>query len=225
MSKSVSKSALACLLAFLLPMQLLAKDSTAAMVYASGAAWVNGTEVPKSAALFAGDMLQTRPEATANINASGSSIMVLSDSLVKYQGPSVEVEHGAVRISTSNGLAAQAGEVTVKPSGSGWAEFQVTDVDGRMQIVANKGDLTIQDQQGNTTLSQGQQTTRDDTTSPEKKKKKKRGAGAQPAAGGGILSTNGAIYAGAAVVTGVTIWVLLQHGEPMSPSCPTNPCN
>src|SRR5215471_277561 len=123
MSKSVSKSALACLLAFLLPMQLLAKDSTAAMVYASGAAWVNGTEVPKSAALFAGDMLQTRPEATANINASGSSIMVLSDSLVKYQGPSVEVEHGAVRILISTGPGATAGGVRGKPWGWGWPEY------------------------------------------------------------------------------------------------------
>jgi len=169
--------------------------------------------------------VQTKADSSASINAAGSSVMVLSDSLVKFQGPTVEIEHGAVRVATSNGLATQAGEVTVKPAGNTWTEFQVTDVNGQVQIAANKGDLTIQDQQGTTTLSQGQQTTKDDTSQPEKKKHKKRGAGAATAAGGGILSSTAAIYTGAAIVGAVTIWVILQGDEPTSPVCPTNPCN
>ena len=225
MSDSTFRTALICVLAILVPMQLLAADSASAMLYTSGPAWLNGTEVPKSVAVFAGDLVQTKADSSANINAAGSSVMVLGDSLVKFQGPTVEIEHGAVRVATSSGLATQAGEVTVKPAGNTWTEFQVTDVDGRVQIAANKGDLTIQDQQGTTTLSQGQQTTKDDTSQPEKKKHKKRGAGAATAAGGGILSSSGAIYTGAAIVGGVTIWVLLQHDEPLSPACPTNPCN
>jgi hypothetical protein len=206
-------------------MQLLAADSASAMLYTSGPAWLNGTEVPRSAAVFAGDLVQTKADSSASINAAGSSVMVLSDSLVKFQGPTVEIEHGAVRVATSNGLATQAGEVTVKPAGNTWTEFQVTDVDGQVQIAASKGDLTIQDQQGTTTLSQGQQTTKDDTSQPEKKKHKKRGAGAATAAGGGILSSTAAIYTGAAIVGAVTIWVILQGDEPTSPVCPTNPCN
>jgi hypothetical protein len=206
-------------------MQLLAADSASAMLYTSGPAWLNGTEVPRSAAVFAGDLVQTKADSSASINAAGSSVMVLSDSLVKFQGPTVEIEHGAVRVATSNGLATQAGEVTVKPAGNTWTEFQVTDVNGQVQIAANKGDLTIQDQQGTTTLSQGQQTTKDDTSQPEKKKHKKRGAGAATAAGGGILSSTAAIYTGAAIVGAVTIWVILQGDEPTSPVCPTNPCN
>lgn len=225
MSHSTFRTALICVLALLVPMQLLAADSASAMLYTSGSAWLNGAEVPKSAAVFAGDLVQTRADSSANINAAGSSVMVLSDSLVKFQGPTVEVEHGAVRVATSSGLAAQAGEVTVKPAGNTWTEFQVTDVDGQVQIAANKGDLTIQDQQGTTTLSQGQQTTKDDTSQPEKKKHRRRGAGAATAAGGGILSSNAAIYTGVAIVGGVTLWVLLQHDEPLSPACPTNPCN
>lgn len=225
MSHSTLRSALVCVLAILVPMQLLAADSASAMLYTSGPAWLNGTEVPKSAAVFAGDLVQTKADSSASINAAGSSVMVLSDSLVKFQGPTVELEHGAVRVATSNGLATQAGEVTVKPAGNTWTEFQVTDVDGQVQIAANKGDLTIQDQQGTTTLSQGQQTTKDDTSEPEKKKRKRRGAGAATAAGGGILSSSAAVYTGAAVIGAVTIWVLLQHDEPVSPVCPTNPCN
>jgi ferric-dicitrate binding protein FerR (iron transport regulator) len=212
-------------LAMLLPGQLLAADSASAMLYSNGTAWVNGSTVPKSAAVFAGDMVQTRRDSTANLSANGTSVMVLADSIVKFQGPAVEIEHGAVRVSTAQGLATHAGEVTVKPAGNSWTEFQVTDVDGQVKIVATKGDVTVQDQQGTTTVQQGQQTTRDDTSNPEKKKKKKRsGAGAATAAGGGILSSSTAIYTGIAIVGGITTWVLLQNDEPLSPACPNNTC-
>ncbi len=225
MSQTALRSALSIVLAMLLPGQLLAADSASAMLYANGTAWVNGSSVPKSAAVFAGDMVQTRPDSTAHLSASGSSVMVLADSLVKFQGPAVEIEHGAVRVSTAQGLATRAGEVTVKPAGNSWTEFQVTDVDGQVQIVATKGDVTVQDQQGTTTVQEGQQTTRDDTSNPEKKKKKKRrGAGAATAAGGGILSSSVAIYTGIAIVGGITTWVLLQHDDPLSPACPNNTC-
>jgi len=225
MSQTAFRSALSIVLALLLPGQLLATDSASAMLYANGAAWVNGSSVPKSAAVFAGDMVQTRPDSTANITARGSSVMVLADSLVKFQGPGVEIEHGSVRVSTARGLETHAGEVTVKPAGNSWTEFQVTDVDGTVRIVASKGDVTVQDQQGTTTVQEGQQTTRDDTSNPEqKRKRKKRGAGAATAAGGGILSSSTAIYTGIAIVGGITTWVLLQNDDPLSPACPNNTC-
>jgi ferric-dicitrate binding protein FerR (iron transport regulator) len=214
------------LLAILFPAQvMLAGETASAILYTTGAAWLNGSEVPKSAAVFTGDMLQTRPDSTARIQANGSSVMVLADSLVKFEGPAVELEHGAVRVTTSRGLAARAGDVTVKPASNSWTEFQVTDVDGRMQIAANKGDLTVQDDQGTTTVTQGQQTTRDDTSDTGKKKKKRRhGTGAAPAAGGGIMSSPYAVYGGLGVVGGVGLWVWLQSEPPVSPACPSNSC-
>jgi ferric-dicitrate binding protein FerR (iron transport regulator) len=216
-----------CLLAILFPAQtMLAGETASAMLYTNGAAWLNGSAVPKSAAVFLGDMLQTQPDSTARIQANGSSVLVLADSLVKYDGPAVEIEHGAVRVTTSRGMAARAGDVTVKPVGNSWTEFQVADVDGRMEIAANKGDVTVQDDKGTTTtVTQGQQTTRDDTTDPEKKKKRRRrSAGAAPAAGGGVMSSTAAIYTGLGAVAGVGIWLVLQSPQPVSPSCPTNPC-
>jgi hypothetical protein len=226
MSQSRFRSAVCCLLAILFPAQVMLGGETAsAMLYTNGAAWLNGSEVPKSAAVFAGDMLQTRPDSTARIQANGSSVMVLADSLVKFEGPAVELEHGAVRVTTSRGLAARAGDVTVKPASDSWTEFQVTDVDGRMQIAANKGDLTVQDDKGTTTVTQGQQTTRDDTSDTEKKKKKRRhGSGAAPAAGGGIMSSPYVVYSGLGIAGGVGLWVWLQSEPPASPACPTNPC-
>ena len=143
MSESALRSVVCCALAILFPAQtMLAGETASAMLYTNGAAWLNGSEAPKSAAVFTGDMLQTRFDSTANIQANGSNVMVLADSLVKFEGPAVELEHGAVRVTTSRGLEARAGDVTVKPAGNSWTEFQVTDVDGRVQIAANKGDLT-----------------------------------------------------------------------------------
>ena len=139
---------------------MLAGETASAMLYTNGAAWLNGSEVPKSAAVFTGDLLQTKPNSTASIQANGSNVMVLSDTLVKFEGPAVELEHGAVRVTTSRGLATRAGDVTVKPASDSWTEFQVTDVNGQVQIAANKGDLTVQDDKGTTTVTQGQQTTR-----------------------------------------------------------------
>jgi len=222
MSQSAFRSAVCCLLAILFPAQvMLAGETASAMLYTNGTAWLNGSEVPKSAAVFSGDMLQTRSDSAASIQSIGSNVMVKADSLVKFEGLAVELEHGAVRVTTSRGLATRAGDVTVKPAANTWTEFQVTDVDGRVQIAANKGDLTVQDDKGTTTVTQGQQTTRDDTADQEKKKKRRRkGSGAAPAAGGGIMSSPAVVYGGIAAVAGFGIWNLLQTETPISPAVP-----
>lgn len=217
-----------CLLAMAFPAEIMAGESASAMLYTSGSAWVNGANAPKTAAMFSGDMLQTRADSAASIQSKGSNVMVLADSLVKYEGPAVEIEHGGVRVTTSTGMAARAGDVTIKPASASWTEFQVVDVDGRVQIAANKGDVTVQDGQGTTTVTQGQQTTVADTpanTSDSEKKKRRRHSGPATAARGGFMSSPWAVYAGAGAVAGVGIWVWLQNEPPMSASCPSNPCN
>ena len=225
MSGSAWHGVVCGLLAVLVPAQLMGGELAAAMLYTNGPAWVNGSEVPKSGALFTGDLLQTRADATANIQAAGTNVMVMADSLVKIRERAVELKHGSVRVTTARGLAAQAGEVTVKPVSDAWTEFQVTDVDGRVQIAAAKGDVTVQDEKGTTTVSQGQQTTRDDTSDVEKKKKRRRAGGAAaPGAVGGLLNSNAAVYGGVALAAGAGIWLLLQEETPLSGKCLTVNC-
>jgi hypothetical protein len=214
----------------LFPGSLFAADSNAAMLYTNGAAWVNGVHVPRSSsAIFSGDLLQTRSDSVANINESGSAITVLSDSLVQFQGVSVDIEHGGVTVSTSKEIAATAGDVKVMPASNAWTEFNVTDIDGTVRIFARKGSLTIDDGKNVVTLAQGQDTTRpeitdnpdnDKTKDTKKKKDRKRMAGAVPAAGGGILSSPYAIGIGAGAIAGVTTWVLIKNDNPASPTVP-----
>jgi hypothetical protein len=230
MGMSAFRKMVSCVLLLAFPGSMLAADSGAAMLYTHGAAWLNGAHVPTSSAIFTGDLVQTRSDSAANINAPGSSVTVLGDSLVQFEGASLKVEHGGVSVATSKGVATTAGVVRVAPASNAWTEFNVTDTDGTVKIAALKGDLSVTDDSGTVTLAQGQQTTRDDQSSDQsstdndnnkdKKKNKKRADGAAPAAGGGILNSPVAIGIGVAAVVGVTAWVLVQSSNPVSPSQP-----
>ncbi|MFZ0761990.1 MAG: hypothetical protein WAM69_18740 [Candidatus Sulfotelmatobacter sp.] len=212
-----------CVLLLIVPVSLFAADSGAAMLYADGAAWLNGSHVPQSSAIFAGDLVQTRSDSAANIDAPGSSITVLGDSLVQFEGASLKVEHGSVSVSTSKGVATTVGNVRVAPLSRVWTKFDVTDVDGTVRIAARQGDLIVADDRGTVTLAQGQETTRDEQSGQsesQKKNKRRPLGGAAPAAAGGGLNSPIAVGAGAAVIVGVTTWVLLQGNNPVSPSQP-----
>src|SRR5580700_6820099 len=135
-----------CVLLLVVPGSLMAADSGAAMLYADGAAWLNGSHVPNSSAIFSGDLVQTRSDSAANIHAPGSSVTILGDSLVEFEGASLKVEHGGVSVSTSKGLATTAGAVSVAPASiASWTEFNVIDTDGTVRIAARKGDLSVTD--------------------------------------------------------------------------------
>ncbi len=219
MRMSRFRELLSGVLVWIVPVSLFAADTKAAMLYTNGTTWLNGSNVPKSSAIFRGDLVQTKADSVASINAPGASVIILSDSLVKYEGSALQVEHGGVTVSTSGNMTARAGEVTVAPASNAWTEFEVMDVDGAVQIAARKGDLTVSDQSGTATLSQGQQTSRDESEET-KKKKKRRGGGAVPGAAGGLLDSPVAIGIGAAAVGGLVTWVLLQGDEPASPAKP-----
>jgi hypothetical protein len=198
------------------------------MLYINGSAWVNGAHVPRpSSAIFSGDLLQTRRDSVANINEPGSSITVMSDSLVQFEISALKIEHGGVTISTSKGVATSVGDVKVSPASNSWTEFNVTDVDGTVRIAARKGDLTIFDGSQTTTLQQGQETTRDetnpDTQSKDKsgkKKNKNAQEGAVAGATGGWLNAPYAVAGGALAVGAITTWVLIKNDNPASPAKP-----
>ena len=225
MRKSAFRGLVSCVLMVVFPGSLFAADSNAAMLYTNGAAWINGTHVPRnSSAIFYGDLLQTRSDSVAKISEAGSSITVLADSLVTFEGASLDIDHGGVSVSTSKSVSTTAGDVKVTPASNSWTEFNVTDLDGKVRISAKKGDLNVNDGKETVLLAQGQETTRDDSANDEqdgkKRKRRKQQSGAIPAAGGGLLNSPWAVGAGGAAVIGVTTWVLLQSSNPASPAKP-----
>lgn len=212
---------LACwMMTAVVPVSLWAADSSPAMLYAKGTAWINGAAVPRTSAIFPGDLVQTQSDSVASINASGSNVVVLADSLIKYEGAGVALEHGSLRVATSKGLSMHSGEITVVPASTGWTEFEMKQMpDDTVQITAQKGDVNVSDGSNTSTLAQGQQTTVDNSAE-KKKKKRRKGGGAVPASGGAILDSPVVVYGGAAAVGGLLTWVLLQDSNPVSQAKP-----
>lgn len=218
------RSIVSIVLALLVPAQLMAQDAAGGMVYSNGTAWVNGTEVPKSVAMFPGDVLQTKEDSSANLSTNGSAMMISSNSLVKYEGTAVNVDRGAVRVTTGNGFAAHVCEVKARPAENTQTQYQFTHVNHRVEVVATKGDVIVEDHNDSKKISEGQQVSREDGCEPVAKRNMKRRPGAATAAGGGILSSSVAIYTGIGIVGGITTWVLLQGDNPLSPACPDPSC-
>jgi hypothetical protein len=213
---------LSCIMAVIFPAALFAAEpNPGAMLYARGETMLNGSSVPRSSALFSGDLVETRADSVANISATGSTVLVLNDSLIQYEGNTVKLEHGGVTISTSKSLATRVGTVNVSPAAGVLTEFEVRDVDGTVRIAARKGDLSISDDSGTTLLAQGQETTRDEPEAQKDKKRKRRVVpGAVPSAAGGALDSPWAIGIGGGAIIGVTAWVLTKGDEPASPAKP-----
>jgi hypothetical protein len=223
MHKPVFCKLVSCALLFLFPTSMFAADSNAAMLYSNGGARVNGADVRHSSSLiFSGDLLQTQSDSAANINAPGSSIIVLPDTVVQFEGSSVRIAHGGIAVSTSRGVATTAGDVKVTPTSKSWTQFDVIDADGTVRIAARKGDVAVSDSKGTVTLAQGQETTRDESSAPsnKEKKKKKSDGGAAESASGAILNTTTLAVGGAAAVASLVTWALVRSGNPVSPSRP-----
>jgi len=220
-------------LTLLVPVQLLGQESASGMVYANGSATVNGTEIPKSVAVFPGDMLETKPDASATIGTNGSSVMVFSDSRVKYDGSSVGVDRGSVRVNTSSGFEAYACEVKARPVENTATQYQFTHNDGHVTVIATKGDVYVEDRHGSKTdqgsqtgkdsnrVKEGEQTTRDDGC--EVAAKSPRHAPSAPSS----IGNPKILYPTIGITGGVITWILLRGGhdhEPISPACPTQGC-
>ena len=188
----------------LTPASLLATDS-GAMLHGQGQVWLNGKLLPRSSAVFSGDLIQTQPDSVATVDASGSSLIVMPNSLLKFSGTSVLLEHGVVSVGTSQGLIAQTGQVTVTPATSKWTEFELADANGAIQVVARKGQMTVDCGKNTVSLSEGEEVTPDDSG----KCRKRRRAGGAPTSARGPIFTDPYVQGGVLAGGGVLVCLLL----------------
>jgi len=195
----------------LTPASMVAADveSGAAMVYGKGTVWLNGSPLPRSSAVFPGDLIQTEPESLATLDAAGSGVIVFPDSLVKFEGNAVSLVRGSVSVATSKGMAALARGVTVTPASNTWTEFEVADTNGTVQIFANKGNVNVNCGTGSVNLSEGEQATPDQSGNCNKKKRK----GGTPVPGNGTLLTNPLVLGGAVITGGGVVCLLLCNSS------------
>src|SRR5579863_752688 len=101
MSVSGSRKLLCGAMAVLFPLSLIAADTGPAILHSNGGVWVNGAEVAASTTVFPGDFIETRRGSVANLDTEGSSVLIQAESVVKFQGDYVTLDHGSVSVGTS----------------------------------------------------------------------------------------------------------------------------
>jgi hypothetical protein len=194
-----------------------------AVLYVSGSTTVNGAAVPVSSLVFPGDTIQTKSSSQADINASSAAVTILENSSVRFESNHVSIDHGSVNIDTAKQtMAAKAGLVTVTPASLGWTAFQVSHVNGAVQIIARKGNVNFNEGKETETLLQGQSVTLDQSgsTGNSKKTNQTSEAGAPPAAHVSALDSPILIGVGTAAVGFGLGYTLSRSGPPPSPSGP-----
>src|ERR1035441_7936196 len=151
-------SVLCLLLVVVFGASLLPAQSGAPTLYANGNVKVNGQAAGDSTSIFPGDKVDVTESSSVSINRSGSSVVVSPNSSIKYDSSSVEIMRGTARVSTSKGMSAQAGQITVAPK-TGVAKFDVLKLDDKVTVASREGALTVNEGGRTITLTPGSSVT------------------------------------------------------------------
>src|SRR6516164_9465413 len=103
MRNCLATKILSIAMTLLTPAAMLMAETGNTMLYASGAATLNGTEVARSASLTPGDRIDTAGATATAVSQDGSKVTVNPYSSVKYEKSSVSVVKGSAAINTTDG--------------------------------------------------------------------------------------------------------------------------
>ena len=206
-------------LILLTPCALLAQDTGAAVIYGTGSVFLNGAQLSNSSAVTVGDVVQTRDNGVANINAPGATVVVESNTIVRFQSGGFALDRGSVSVATGKGISVFARDLKITPTSADWTEFYVTRASGSIQIMARKNNVTVNcGTNSSTTVREGQQISRDDAG--DCGLVSKHGPGAPAAAKAPILDSRWAEVGGIGAGGALLGWVLAHGDNPVSPSIP-----
>jgi len=198
-------------------------ETPVAILHTQGGVSVNGYEATDSSALFAGDLMETKPGFSATLNLEGTTIQLQEETVAKLQDGVLLLDHGSVSVGTSRSFKVRVNCITVIPVLNEWTQYDVTDLNGTVQVNARKGDVRVEmglnrekvpppQTSNNATVREGEQT--------KYRESEACGAAVRPTGAGSSLSPKWiAVGAGGA---GVLIWVLIHGGgkTPVSASQP-----
>jgi hypothetical protein len=189
----------------LTPAALLMAETSNTMLYASGNVTLNGTEVARSASVNTGDKIETAGATATAVNQDGSKVTVTPYSAIRYESAGVSVVRGTASISTTDGMAAHAAQITVAPKDK-TATYEIARMDNNVVITSHTGALMVTEAGKTTELEAGASSSR--TADPTPAPAPVPAPQAAPIFPGSTLSGHqvfaiGAVVAGAAVATGL----------------------
>jgi hypothetical protein len=193
-----------------------AAPSASAILHTQGGVWVNGYEAKDSSAVFPGDVVETKPESPATLNLDGTTVLIQPESVAKLQTNLLELDHGGVAVGTSKSFKVKVKCLTVTPVSNDWTQYEVSNVNGNIQVAARKNDVNVEretdgkkplpatESSHGTTVHEGEQ----------KSFNQSELCGAPAPIKGTNMSLNPKWVAAGAAGTGVILCVLLCHGGP-----------
>jgi hypothetical protein len=228
-SVSALRNFLCWLMVALCPLSLVAKDAApaSAVLRSEGGVWVNGLEVTGSTVVLAGDSVETKASVVANIDTEGSSVLVQSQSIVKFEGAYLTLEHGSVSVGTSTLMSVHVNCLKVEPVSQDRTDYDVTDVSGTVQVAARKKDVNIEHSgalhkaasenkpNNSATVHEGEQASRDESTAC--------GAAPRTAPASNGLNTKWLEIGGGGGVGALVLCILLCHGTSQQNVSPSQP--
>lgn len=226
MSVPICRTVVCWALVIALPVSLLGQASSA-ILHTQGGVLVNGSEAADSTAVFPGDTVETKPEFTANLTIDGSTVLLQQESVGKFQGDLLELDHGSVSVGTSKSFKVRVRCVTVTPVANDWTQYDVTDVNGTVVVAAHKKDVNVDGaEHHNKPLDIGEQAKDASVHEGEQHNYREAdlcGALPRPTGPANLLNPKWLALGGAGA--GVLIWIIIHGGggggkTPMSVSTP-----
>jgi hypothetical protein len=132
-------------------------SATAGMLRSNGGVSVNGSPVNPVTTVFAGDRIETAPQAAASLTMNGSSLLLDPNSSLTFTGDEMNFYCGGGTVQASQGLEARFGRIEVKPA-KGNARFQVQQSGEMLKVSAIDGNLTVADGSKTMNLAPGNST-------------------------------------------------------------------
>ena len=203
----------------IVPASMTAQGTGRALLYSDGGTWLNGNPAPASSAIFREAYIQTQTAHTAKIDAEGSTVMVLPDTVVQFESDELVLDHGSLQLNTAREMKVRVNCMTVIPVTAEQTQYDVSDIDGKIKVIVYKNDVKIHQQgvarrskQGvsnDMIVHEGEQATRDE----------KCGGAAQSAGKAPLLDSRLAKVVGIGVI-GLTCIIVCHGDDPVSPSKP-----
>jgi hypothetical protein len=231
MSVSVLQKFVALVMVVLCPLSLAAQgaaqDKGSAVLRSEGGVWVNGFEIAGTTVLFPGDELETKPGFVANIDAEGSSVLIQPESIVKFQGTFLTLEHGSVSVGTSTSMSVHVNCIKVEPVSNERTQYDVADVSGTVQVAAHKNDVNITQGgvlgKGTPDRGASQSATVHEGQTANREESAACGAAQRPESAGHGLNTRWLEIGGGAGVGVIVLCLLLCKGPSPTNASPSQP--
>jgi len=125
----------------------LSGQAPSAILHGQGGVWVNGYEARDSSAIFEGDLLESKPGFAATLTLEGTSVLIQAESVAKFQGDALVLDHGSVAVETFKSFKVRVNCLTVVPVVNELTEYEATDVNRTVRVAARKLDVNVEREQ------------------------------------------------------------------------------